>query len=233
MKEARKAHEKARKEHEEQRKIIIKERIKLHDSLQGKHGNIFILEEDDDDNIFFAGENKPLIIVDGKEGDEKIIELMSPEDIAHINVIKGEKAFEMYGDEGRKGVVVIKTKPHLTNEFKYRYENDMDDSNVEFIVDPKMKMKWISADHYSNFKMIKQSTTDSDLKSIKEELKQKNIDFKYSKLKRNKTGEITRIKVSLSDNKGNKSTSTFDTGDKGIDPILIGKSNKRLTIKSN
>ena len=233
MKEARKAHEKVRKEHEEQRKIIIKERIKLHDSLQGKHGNIFILEEDDDDNIFFAGENKPLIIVDGKEGDEKIVELMSPEDIAHINVFKGEKAFEMYGDEGRNGVLVIKTKPHLTNEFKYRYKNDENDTNVEVFVDPNIENVWVSKYKSIEVNKIDKNTTDNELKKLKTELKSKNIDFNYGKVKRNKDGEIMRIKISLDDNKGDKTSATFNHSNKNIPDILFGRKDNNLFIKSN
>ncbi len=43
----REEHEKERKEHQKQRKTIIKERIKLHDSLKDKHGNIYIKQHND------------------------------------------------------------------------------------------------------------------------------------------------------------------------------------------
>lgn len=230
IKEAKEKHEKERDEYQKQREYIIKERIKINDSLKDKHGNIFIHE--DEHKMLFPGSGKALIIVDGDEVDEHTIEIMSPENIAHINVLKGEKALEIYGDKGKDGVIIIKTKPHNKNSFIYDVEHDIHEPNVEVIVDPKSKMKWVSAGHGFGINIIKQSTTDAELKRMKAELKEQKIDFKYSKLKRNKNGEITRIKVTLNDNKGNKSSSTFDTGDKGINPILVGKNNNSLTIKS-
>ncbi len=233
LEKARKEHKKVREEHEKQRKIIIKERMKLHDSLKDKHSNIFIMEHDDmDENeIFFRG-NKAMFIVDGEESDKNIIKLMSPDDIEHINVLKGEHAIKMYGDKGKDGVIVVKTKPHGENNFVYEFEHEMDEPNVEFIVDPNMELEWVSEHHNTSVNMIEKSTTDAELKRVKSELEEQNIDFKFSKLKRNKDGEITRIKVSLNDNDGNKSSSTFDKGERGISPILIGKNRNNLVIKS-
>lgn len=234
MVKARKEHEKEREEYRKQRKIIIKERMKLHDSLKDKHGNIFIMEQDDkDENEFlFRGKNKTMFIVDGEESDEAIIELISPEDIAHVNVLKGEHAIKMYGDKGKDGVIVIKTKPHGENNFVYEFEHEMDEPNVEFIVDPKMDLEWVSEFNNIEINTIDKNTTDAELKALKSELKSKNIDFSFSKLRRNKSDEITRIKVSLNDNEGNKSSSTFDKGNKGISPVIFGKNRKNLIIKS-
>ena len=53
---------------------------------------------------------KPLFIVDGKEfGKEKAGEL-KPDDIETIQVLKGEKATDKYGDKGKNGVVEIVLK---------------------------------------------------------------------------------------------------------------------------
>ncbi len=234
MVKARKEHEKEREEYRKQRKIIIKERMKLHDSLKDKHGNIFIMEDDDmDENEFlFRGKNKTMFIVDGEESDEAIIELISPENIAHVNVLKGEHAIKMYGDKGKDGVIVIKTKPHGENNFVYEFEHEMDEPNVEFIVDPNMELEWVSEYNNIEINTIDKNTTDAELKTLKSELKSKDINFSYSKLRRNKSGEITRIKVSLNDNEGNKSSSTFDKGNKSISPVIFGKNRKNLIIKS-
>ncbi|MFK7924039.1 MAG: carboxypeptidase-like regulatory domain-containing protein [Bacteroidia bacterium] len=54
---------------------------------------------------------KPLIIVDGKEVKSGFdMNSISPDDIASVNVVKGEKAIENYGEKGRNGVVEITTK---------------------------------------------------------------------------------------------------------------------------
>ena len=77
------------------------------------------------------------------------------------------KAFEMYGDEGRNGVLVIKTKPpHLTNEFKYRYKNDEDDTNVEVFVDPNIENVWVSKYKSIEVNKIDKNTTDNELKKL-------------------------------------------------------------------
>ena len=186
----------------------------------------------DENEFLFRGKNKTMFIVNGEESDEKIIELISPEDIAHVNVLKGEHAIKMYGDKGKDGVIVIKTKPHGENNFVYEFEHEMDEPNVEFIVDPNMELEWVSEFNNIEINTIEKITTDAELKALKSEFKSKNIDFSYSKLRRNKSGEITRIKVSLNDNEGNKSSSTFDKGNKSISPVIIGKNRKNLIIKS-
>jgi hypothetical protein len=158
------------------------------------------------------------------------IKLLSPNQIESMNVFKGDKALKIYGDKGKNGVVVITSKHDGKNVFEIEVDEETSSPNFEFVTDTKLK--WISADDNNNVNMIKKSTTDAELNRMKSILKSQNIDFKFSKLKRNKSGEITRIKVSLNDNNGNKSSSYFDKGDQTISPILIGKNKDNLIIKS-
>jgi hypothetical protein len=103
-------------EHEKHIKIIKSEGEK------GK--NVFIIKDSDDEEdieviskeggaYFFmdtgAGE-KPLYIVDGKEVKEKKFKALAPEEIATINVFKGDKAIEKYGKKAKDGVIEITTK---------------------------------------------------------------------------------------------------------------------------
>ena len=230
----REEHEKEREEYKKQRKIIIEERMKLHDSLKDKHGNIFIEKHKahDEGNLFFAGKEKVLFIVDGEESDGAAVELISPNNIMEMNVFKGDQAIKVYGDKGKDGVVIIKTKPHGENHFVYEVEHDINEPHVNVQIDSDKEVIWISKDHKSGTDIIKKNTTDAELKRMKSNFENKKIEFKYSKLKRNKNGEITRIKISLNDNEGNKSSSTFDTGNKAINPILLGKTRNNLVIKS-
>ncbi|MCL6219443.1 hypothetical protein [Zunongwangia pacifica] len=51
----------------------------------------------------------PLIILDGKEVKKEDIENLTPENVESITVLK-ESAIEEYGEKGKNGVIVIKTK---------------------------------------------------------------------------------------------------------------------------
>ena len=53
---------------------------------------------------------QPLMIVDGKEMEGGSLEDIDPESIETVNVYKGDKAIEEYGEKAKNGVVVIKTK---------------------------------------------------------------------------------------------------------------------------
>lgn len=70
--------------------------------------------------------------------------------------------------------------------------------------------------------VIDKDTTDSDLASMKEKLSSQGITFTYSKVKRNSSGEIVRIKIVTDNGKGNKSTIVTQADDgEPIDEILI------------
>lgn len=55
---------------------------------------------------------EPLYFIESKSGYSKILSLekIDPSDIESISVLKGEKAVEKFGDEGKNGVIIIKMK---------------------------------------------------------------------------------------------------------------------------
>ncbi len=57
-----------------------------------------------------SSNNKPLIIVDGKEQENKYLEDIDPENIESVNVLKGDTATKKYGKKAKDGVVEITTK---------------------------------------------------------------------------------------------------------------------------
>jgi len=69
-------------------------------------------ENDEDHKMVFISEDgeQPLMIVDGKEMEGGSLEDIDPEKIESVNVLKGDKAVEEYGDKGKNGVVIISTK---------------------------------------------------------------------------------------------------------------------------
>jgi TonB-dependent SusC/RagA subfamily outer membrane receptor len=59
------------------------------------------------DGSGLSGE-KPLVVIDGKPGGE--LESISPDQILKINVLKGNAAYDLYGAEGKNGVIMITTR---------------------------------------------------------------------------------------------------------------------------
>lgn len=56
------------------------------------------------------GDEKPLIIIDGKEFPEMNMEDVDQKSIETIEILKGDKAVEEYGEKAKHGVVIIKTR---------------------------------------------------------------------------------------------------------------------------
>ena len=56
----------------------------------------------------------PLYIINRKISDKKIVELLSPNDIESVNVLKGSSATALYGEKGKNGVIEITTKTTKT-----------------------------------------------------------------------------------------------------------------------
>jgi hypothetical protein len=72
-------------------------------TVSGGHG--------DNDFVFLNdGDGKPLIIMDGKEVPDGKMEDLDHENIETIEVLKGSKAVEKYGEKAKDGVVIITSK---------------------------------------------------------------------------------------------------------------------------
>jgi len=54
--------------------------------------------------------NPPLIVVDGKVRDSVYLKNLDPNNIASINVLKGDAAVKKYGVKAITGAIVIRTK---------------------------------------------------------------------------------------------------------------------------
>ena len=92
-------------------KIIIKKGGSLHEGhniliesdeqIHSKHGNMLFIDSDG---------GKPLFFVDGKEIEGGKLEDIDPNNIEKMEVLKGDKAVEKYGDKAKDGVIKITTK---------------------------------------------------------------------------------------------------------------------------
>ena len=59
---------------------------------------------------------KPTYIIDGVKVLESALSSLDPKEIASMNVLKDEKAIELYGEDGKNGVIEIKTKAKGSNK---------------------------------------------------------------------------------------------------------------------
>lgn len=60
--------------------------------------------------IKLKSEDQPLYVIDGEIATKEKMDQLKPEQIEAIDVLKGEKATTAYGDKGKNGVIVIRTK---------------------------------------------------------------------------------------------------------------------------
>ncbi len=71
------------------------------------------------------------------------------------------------------------------------------------------------------------NATDAEMKSDGKQLKSQGIDYKFSKIKRNKNGEIIAIKIEFNDGKGNKGVKEIK-GDEPIEPIYFSSEKGKI-----
>jgi hypothetical protein len=71
------------------------------------------------------------------------------------------------------------------------------------------------------------NATDAEMKLDTEELKKQGIDYKFSKIKRNKKGEIIAIKIEFNDNNGNNGAKVIN-GKDPIEPIYFSTENGKI-----
>ena len=82
-------------------------------------------------------------------------------------------------------------------------------------------------------KTITKNSSDSDLERIKNEFSEKGISFTYRGVKRNDVGEIVRIKLKLSDNKGSTTNSSYSGDDDEPIGTLILSAEEGTVIRSS
>ncbi|WP_298903758.1 M56 family metallopeptidase [uncultured Psychroserpens sp.] len=283
-------------------------------SDDGTKTNINASQNGNKTNIFISESDNPLFIIDGKQVDKSVFENIDSEKISTINVLKGTSAYELYGEKGKNGVIIM-TKKGSKNIFvksdeKYKtgvlYEfietdgkqplyivdgkviangkvSDIDPNSINTIdiIKDKTAVKvygekakngavvvrtkspkvvrgyrtgtvvtgsqysptvvevvegspnvfttnasyaFVSDDHSLAEFIITKDASDDNLKRQKSQLKKLGIDAKFTKVRRNKAGEITGIKITLNDKNGNKSTSSWKEKDQAIPDIIMGKS---------
>ncbi len=97
----------------------LKVRTEIRADSLSKNPNTSIIINNDNYTVLrpkYLTDNTPLYIIDGeevpqgKDASVEILKKINPNDIAAIEVMKGEKAFKKYGEKGKNGVIIITTK---------------------------------------------------------------------------------------------------------------------------
>jgi len=76
-------------------------------------------------------QNQPLYVVDGEIKDKNALAALSPNDIATVDVFKGEPAIAAYGEKGKYGVIKIMTKARVEMPISSNQPNAAGDKNAE------------------------------------------------------------------------------------------------------
>ena len=196
-----------------------------------------IMYEDIDGHIVVGGENAEdyIFVLDGKIITKQELEATALENIKSVETIKADVAKKLYGQAAKHGAFILKTKIEKGTKNPW---NGGISKVTEYIVttdfseddDSETTQEATSIDSFVFH--ITKTLKDDDLKRVKTLIKDElELDFEYSQLKRNKAGEITKLKLMLSDGKGKKSSAAFKSSD-GIPDINVGKSNTGLILSS-
>ena len=170
--------------------------------------------------IILNSDKKPLIIVDGEVlGKVDISKGFDDNNIKSMSVFNDEQAIEMYGEDANDGAIVIVTKNQPSQS---KWNTSVAVNSIKYVDDE-------GSSESAMYSYINKNTTDSELKAHKARLSKSNISAKFSKVKRNNAGEIIRIKISLSDDTGSKSSATWEDN-VPIPEILVGKRGDKLRV---
>jgi|GEM_PF-4856883 len=100
-----------------QNDIIAVEKSAINENPNGD--KVLLLKKQNDVGVKVPGQsnidadNNPLVVVNGKiiqENSREYLEKLNPETIKEMNVLKGEKATEKYGEKAINGAIEIKLK---------------------------------------------------------------------------------------------------------------------------
>lgn len=116
-----------------QKKVIKKGKA----NAQIKMGNKTIQVKKTGKNA--SGKTKePLIMIDGKRSTKAEMDALDEKRIDHINVLKGKAATEIYGAEGKNGVIEIKTKKPVLLDVVVKTEAQTEPDDKPFDVVEQM-----------------------------------------------------------------------------------------------
>ncbi|WP_052467165.1 M56 family metallopeptidase [Psychroserpens damuponensis] len=188
--------------------------------------------QDDEFIVTYSKDSKdePLVIVDGVEGSNINFKKLDPNSFESMEIIKDNEALKLYGEKGKNGVIIIKTNTanHVMNTDNNPWKIKNEVTVIKFEDNNNNNNNGAATIEY----ILTKNATDAFLEKQKRELQKHGIDAKFSKVKRNKTGEITSIKITLDDNNGRKSSSSWKDKAEAIPDIVMGRTKEALFVRA-
>ena len=79
---------------------------------KGKNGVILITTKENKKSatLFNSDKEEPIIYIDGELSKNEVLKKLDPDSIEKMEVLKGEKAIEEYGEKAKNGVILITLK---------------------------------------------------------------------------------------------------------------------------
>ena len=97
-----------------------------------------------------TGNNDALVVIDGlpmPPGSATMLNLLNPNDIESISVLKGGQAATLYGSDGVNGAIVITTKRGKKGKMRVTFSNSTNIEKISFLAD--FQDKYGSGSHYA------------------------------------------------------------------------------------
>lgn len=171
--------------------------------------------------------HSPTIVVymlNGKIVDESQIQNLKQEQIKSFEVSKNKRKLDSIGHSGTDGLIEIKTDA-ISNHLLQNKKNSI----TYYRVDEAQYTDDKDASKNAITQYLYKETTNQDLQDQIKKLKKFGVNMSYSKLRRNKNGHITNIKVKLQNDDGQEIEDTFSEKD-GAVVMEYGLSNGKLKI---
>lgn len=149
---------------------------------------------------------------------------IKPDEIKSIEVIKDPKKLSYLGYPDKSEMIIVETQP-LSNHLLQNQKNSI----TYYRVDSAQYTDDKDDSKNSITQYLYKETTNQDLQDQIKKLKEVGVNMSYSKLKRNKNGHITNIKVKLQNEDGQEIEDTFSEKD-GAVVMEYGMSNGKLKI---
>jgi TonB-linked SusC/RagA family outer membrane protein len=139
--------------------IMVGRSPQLAQSLAGKVSGlaVFNVNNSVDPNVkitlrgfrSMTGNNDALLVIDGvpQPGSQTMLNLINPNDIENISVLKGGQAATLYGSAGVNGALIITTKRGTKGRARVTYSNATNIEEISFL--PEFQTRYGNGSHYS------------------------------------------------------------------------------------
>ncbi|MUV02973.1 hypothetical protein GN157_04550 [Flavobacterium rakeshii] len=161
-----------------------------------------------------------LIFIDGKEATPAMVKSLDHNNIVAIDVNKKtEENVAKYGEKARNGVIMVTTTKNSPKTVTITTSGMEEEPNIITVSKKQQNNALV---------VINKNTSDETLEDYKDVLQRMEVTVKYKTIRRNKAGEIVKLKISITDDKKGTEKSLTCQDSNGISNIAISKQNGEI-----